>query len=205
MDRILSARSATYQVVYETARQVARRDPGVRAEADDIANDVVVSLAAKEKSQPGFTPDNPAAWARTAAKHRIIDIKRYRMRRAAGQAVSSPELASQESDHSGREEDVMVLRRGAVATALAGIDVQHGSQEAVNDVLVGQALQRLDWNKREFLLMALVAQGFSADEIADRMGYKNAGSVRTMVARLRQEARAVLGDPGDWLGHQRPY
>lgn len=211
MQQALSARSSVYQRVHETARRVARRDPTVRDEADDIANDVVLSLARKEAREPGFVPNNPEAWATTAAVRQIIDLKRYRARRAgakpedpAADGTADPGDGRDASDDvtaAGRVGDAegAAPRSATVEAAFAFVDPKRVSGGVLNEVLAEQALRKLGWTKREYLLMALVAEGFSYKEIAERLGYKSEASVRSMVARLRREAREVLGDLSDWM------
>ena len=58
---------------------------------------------------------------------------------------------------------------------------------------------------RELRVAALKADGLSLAEIAERLGYANAATVKTTLARIRVKLAALTAELVEFRGHPRPY
>ncbi len=197
--------------VRDTALRRLRRfgDEQVEAEAEDLANDVVAKFLVAVKLEE---IRNPEAWANTAAAHAAIDLIRRR-RVTEGLPRKLPDVVEGDQDPRRMRDQVVhnvsldvwdedttdSVRRFIVQ----GIPNSRGG-------LLGQQAKLLEGllSERELELVTLVADGVPHAEIAERMNYANANSVKATLTALRRKiesmAAAVGLDP-DWEDHPRVY
>jgi RNA polymerase sigma factor (sigma-70 family) len=129
-------------------------------------------------------PDNVEAWATTVARNLSIDLLRKNNRQIPQEDTEGREL-------------VDFLRRGA-STSQAAI-----SNVLDQDIWTGL---RAELSEKDLLLLEMVNQGHSYEQIAEKLGYKNADTVKATVVRLRSKAQgALIVDKQDLLGHPRNY
>ncbi len=185
-------REALFQAVYDAAHFRALHSPYPfnQQHAEDIAQEVVAQFAAADQA----AIENPAAWANRVAAHvaaRMWDRQR----------LDDPQAAEAEPESAAE-----VRKQGRRALQLFLQDGQPSSREGLlrqqADLLVAQL------SERELELVRAVAESLSHAEIAERMGYAGADSVKTTLARIRRKITAAAESAGidvEWGDHPRPY
>ena len=172
-----SERTMAVHEVHQTALRIARRnnDHGIRQMAEDIAQDVSLAFT---RGRHWTTVENPAAWATLATKRRILNIVRDR----------DIALAMDPADR--------------LVTAIIDSDPNISPSLVVGARMhAAQLLARLTPRERE--LIELVAQGYPHAEIAERMGYRGARSVTTLLNRIRTKVLDAIGGSDhihEWVG-----
>ncbi|TXH41764.1 MAG: sigma-70 family RNA polymerase sigma factor [Actinobacteria bacterium] len=145
-------------------------------DAEDIAQTGLERLLCQDPP-----PDNPDAWVTRTARNLVAD--HYRRRRPATTDERPDALAA--------------FVRLAAPTSLEGMaDVTRRQLES--------HLARV-LTDRELRVAALKADGLSLAEIAERLGYANAATVKTTLARIRVKLAALTAELVEFRGHPRPY
>jgi RNA polymerase sigma factor (sigma-70 family) len=169
-----------------TAFAAAKAKNLSRAEADDVASRAVTKLF----EQDPF-PDNPDAWVTTAAQRMAIDRKRAQKRerrRGLGDAVDGEDL-------DGKAALAQFIRLGSPAS-------QKVDDDAVQRIWL--ALEKA-LTLREFEIMQLTIDGAPQGEIAERLGYKNANTVKSTLVRIRRKIDEEFEQFRLEQGHPRVY
>lgn len=161
-------------------------------DAEDIAQTALVRLISQEPA-----PTNAEAWTTRTARNLVADHYRRR-RRASQKAVPSRGAEPlRVADPDGRPDALAAFVRHAVPTSLEGMtDVSRGQLEA--------HLARV-LTERELSVAALKADGLALAEIAERLGYANAATVKTTLARIRVKLADLTPELMQFKGHPRPY
>jgi DNA-directed RNA polymerase specialized sigma24 family protein len=181
-------RAALFAVVHDAALQRASRSRHEfsREHAADIAQEVVAEFASADYA----LIEDPAAWANRVAGN--VGARMWRK-----QMLDAPEVVEEEPKS--RAE----AQRAIVAFLVDGRPTsQAGLMHQQADLLIGQL------SERELELVLGVADGMSHADIAARMGYAGADSVKTTLARIRRKILAAAESAGidvEWADHPRPY
>ena len=185
------ARTTMLKQARETAYRIARRRLRSADDADDVAQTALLKLMAQDPD-----PDNPDAWITTVTNNAVVDFIRARDAR--------PGLVEGDDD----ADDQPLGTRGRVPVAVERF-VRDGVP--VSDAVDRDALERI-WldladhlGEKELALLELTVDGVPQDEIADRLGYRNADSVKTTLNRIRRKIRDDLEHYRLEQGHPRVY
>lgn len=195
-DRVDSdADQPTLESDIETAREVAFRTARGRGlnldDADDIAQTVAEKFfAARQK------PDNVAAWAQRVAMNAVTDVAR---RRKIANDIGVWVDREGPMDVGGADTiaEVATFIRTQRAVSAQGMQRQAGQEM--------EALLRSRLNEREMLLLTLIAEGQSQQQIADSLGYAGADTVKTTLKRIRTKLQDLAGPLGEFRAHPRVY
>jgi RNA polymerase sigma factor (sigma-70 family) len=175
-----------FKQALDTAFAAARAKGLSRPDADDVASFAVTKLF----EQDPF-PDNPDAWVTTTAQHMAVDRIRARKReRKRGLGAGG--------------DDLELVGKAAVAQF-----IQHG--RPVSDAVDRDTVDRI-WatlqrrlSAREFELLELTVEGMPQDEIAGRLGYRNADTVKSTLVRIRRKIEDEFETFRAEQGHPRVY
>lgn len=152
-------------------------------DAEYVAQDVVLSLMTQDEA-----PLNPAAWAMTVTKYRVMDRFRAQQRRPDQRKL-------EEFAGSRRELDHFVGRQFS------------SSELAISGMAMKQIAEILSTvvSAREIEVLRMVAEGATYREIAEAQGYANADTVKATVHKLRKRALTVADELGELRHHPRVY
>jgi RNA polymerase sigma factor (sigma-70 family) len=156
------------------ARRVAHAELGQRAhegvDADDVAQEVLLRFAAVDLSELG----NWRAWVTTAARNRARDALRA------------------ENRH--RHQDLARFGEAAGPAPVAALPRQLRALGPSGSVLAAMAWDRATQvlNPREREALGASLDGWSNQEIAERMRYASAASVAVILTRARVKLRAAF-------------
>jgi RNA polymerase sigma factor (sigma-70 family) len=183
----LTPRSAAAMDVRTAALKVARHRRLGHDDADDLAQEVVARFVALDEPA-----ENPQAWATTVATNLANDWHR------------------RDQGRQGRLGDPVAPDDPSVDMGIAAIQrhldaLVAPSLQAMNRAVAEQIA--IELTPRELELMTLVADGYPHAEIAERLGYAGADSVKATAARIRRRIRERFDgdDIQELLGHPRAY
>lgn len=175
------------------AVRIARAKGCGPEDAEDIAQTALERLLRQDPR-----PDNPDAWVTRTTRNLVADHYRRR-RRSSQKGVSARSIAdpTRLADMDERADGLAAFVRLAAPTSLEGMaDLTRSQLEA--------QLARI-LTPRELSVAALKADGLTLAEIAERLGYANAATVKTTLARIRAKLAALTPELLQFRGHPRPY
>lgn len=171
----------------DTALATARRLGLSLDDAEDVAQLALVRL-----TEHDCRPDNIDAWITTVTRNLSVDELRRRNRHL--QREDDP--LTEESPVGARALMYEFVARGKPAS-LAGM------QGPAMDHIVARLSAEL--SERDLQVVSLAMQGVPHTQIAARLGYKNAQTVKATMHRIRVKVAHLAVDLGDMAGHPRPY
>lgn len=155
-------------------------------DAEDVAQQALIRLVQQDPRPP-----NPDAWITMTTQWLVLDLRKANRRRARPAAAG--DVA--EIDVGGREALERFVADGVPASFPADADAAERIWQQLEQQL----------KPKELEILALVVDGVLYDEIARRLGYKNADTVKVTVSRIRRKLRGKFQGFLDEAGHPQPY